>query len=78
MQGLLYRFLKTREVHSIGGGVTRRINARIISTSSRDLTSMVAEHSLREDLYYRLNVLHIRVRRCVNDVKTFRCSYNIS
>jgi transcriptional regulator with PAS, ATPase and Fis domain len=61
MQGLLYRFLKTREVHSIGGGVTKRINARIISTSSRNLTHMVAEHSLREDLYYRLNVIHILV-----------------
>ncbi len=62
MQGLLLRFLDTGEIQRVGDdrrGV--RLDVRIISATHRNLREAVAATAFREDLFYRLNVLHIHV-----------------
>ncbi|HTT75627.1 MAG TPA: sigma 54-interacting transcriptional regulator, partial [Candidatus Binataceae bacterium] len=45
----------------VGGALTIRVDARIIAASNRDLEAEVAAHRFRDDLYYRLNVITLRV-----------------
>ena len=62
MQAVLLRFTENREIHPVGS--TRRdapVNARIIAATNRDLAARVASGDFRQDLYYRLNVIHIPV-----------------
>jgi DNA-binding NtrC family response regulator len=62
MQALLLRFLETGEIQPVGSD--RRVNSvdvRVIAATHRRLINLVAEKSFREDLYYRLNVIHIEV-----------------
>jgi len=55
----LLRVLQQKEVEPVGGGKPIPVNVRIISATNRDLEQEVKEHRFREDLYFRLNVLHI-------------------
>jgi len=62
MQGLLLRFLETGELQKVGDDYGHvRVDVRIIASTNRDLTDMIREGAFREDLFYRLNVLHIAV-----------------
>ena len=62
MQGLLLRFLETGELQKVGAdGVGRSVNVRVIAATNRDLREMIRQASFREDLFYRLNVIHIVV-----------------
>jgi two-component system, NtrC family, response regulator HydG len=61
MQALLLRFLQFGELQRIGDSYFRHVDVRIIATTSRDLRTLVAEGEFRLDLYYRLNVIGIRV-----------------
>src|SRR5712692_4903123 len=62
MQGLLLRFLETGELQKVGAdGGGRHINVRVIAATNRNLRDMIAEGTFREDLFYRLNVIHIVV-----------------
>src|SRR5262249_53408210 len=59
MQGLLLRFLETGELQKVGAdGAGRHINVRVIAVTTRHLRDMVAKGRFREDLFYRLNVIH--------------------
>lgn len=60
-QAKLLRVLETREFRPVGGTVLRYTDARVIAATHRDLEEQVAEQTFRQDLYYRLNVLQIRV-----------------
>jgi DNA-binding NtrC family response regulator len=60
-QAKLLRVLETREFRPIGGTVLRYTDARVIAATHRDLEQQVEEQTFRQDLYYRLNVLQIRV-----------------
>ncbi len=59
MQVKLLRVLQERTFERVGSNETRSCNVRIIAATHRDLPSMAAEGSFREDLFYRLNVFPI-------------------
>jgi two-component system, NtrC family, response regulator AtoC len=62
MQGLLLRFLETGELQKVGAdGGGRQVNVRIIAATNRNLRDMLRDGTFREDLFYRLNVIHIIV-----------------
>jgi len=62
MQGLLLRFLESGELQKVGAdGSGRRVNVRVIAATNRNLRDMVAQGTFREDLFYRLNVIHLEV-----------------
>jgi transcriptional regulator with GAF, ATPase, and Fis domain len=62
MQGLLLRFLETGELQKVGSDrATARVNVRVIAATNRDLRQLIAEGKFREDLFYRLNVIHLLV-----------------
>ena len=61
VQVKLLRFLEEREFERVGGNKTFKVDVRIVSATHRDLARKIAEGSFREDLYYRLNVVEIRI-----------------
>jgi transcriptional regulator with GAF, ATPase, and Fis domain len=62
MQGLLLRFLETGELQKVGAdGGSRHIDVRVVAATNRNLREMIAQNQFRDDLYYRLNVIHIVV-----------------
>ncbi len=60
-QAKLLRVLQEGEFHRVGGEQTIRVAVRVVSATNRDLTALVAQEKFREDLYYRLSVVPIRV-----------------
>src|SRR6202789_3717901 len=60
-QAKLLRVLQEGEFHRVGGEQTIRVTVRVVSATNRDLTALVAQEKFREDLYYRVSVVPIRV-----------------
>jgi two-component system response regulator AtoC len=62
MQALLLRFLETGEIQSVGAhGAMSVANVRVIAATNRNLSERVAAGEFREDLLYRLRVIHLHV-----------------
>jgi transcriptional regulator with PAS, ATPase and Fis domain len=60
-QAKLLRVIETREFERLGGRRTIKVDARLIALTNVDLSDAVKRQQFREDLYYRLNVVHIVV-----------------
>jgi two-component system nitrogen regulation response regulator NtrX len=72
-QAKLLRVLQEGEFHRVGGEQPIRVRVRVLAATNRDLGQMVAQQKFREDLYYRLCVVPIRVpalRERPQDVKS--------
>ena len=61
LQSKLLRVIQEGEVERLGARAPLKVNVRLIATTNRDLSQMVKEGLFREDLYYRLNVIPLRV-----------------
>jgi transcriptional regulator with GAF, ATPase, and Fis domain len=62
MQGLLLRFLETGELQKVGAERTgSAVNVRVIAATNRNLRQLIDQGQFREDLFYRLNVIHLRI-----------------
>jgi Nif-specific regulatory protein len=61
LQSKLLRVLQEGEIRPVGATHERRVNVRIVAATNRDLQKAMADGSLREDLYYRLEAFPIRV-----------------
>ncbi len=74
LQGKLLRFFQNKEIQKIGSNFSKIIDVRIITSTSKDLYSLVKEGKFREDLFYRLNTIQIEIpplRERKKDIKTF-------
>ncbi len=61
LQSKLLRILQEREIDRVGGIRPIKIDVRVIATSNRDIKEAVRKGEFREDLYYRLNTIPIRI-----------------
>jgi DNA-binding NtrC family response regulator len=60
-QAKLLRVIETREFERLGGRRTVKVDIRVMALTNVDLDQAVARRDFREDLFYRLNVVHIKV-----------------
>jgi transcriptional regulator with PAS, ATPase and Fis domain len=62
MQGLLLRFLETGEIQKVGAERTAKANnVRVMAATNRSLPDLITQGQFREDLFYRMNVIHLVV-----------------
>lgn len=61
MQVKLLRAIQERVIVRVGGEATIPVDVRLICATNRDLKKMVEENTFREDLYYRIHVIHLRI-----------------
>lgn len=61
LQPKLLRFLQEGEIHTLGERAPRKVNVRVIAATHKDLEKLVSENLFREDLYYRIATLTLKV-----------------
>jgi two-component system nitrogen regulation response regulator GlnG len=61
LQAKLLRVLQEKEITRTGGNKTLKVDVRIIAATNQNITRLVKENRFREDLYYRLNVIPIKL-----------------
>jgi transcriptional regulator with PAS, ATPase and Fis domain len=82
MQALLLRFLESGEVQPVGADVSdRKVDARVVAATNRDLDRMTLAGTFREDLLYRIRVVHLHVpplRERVEDIRPLLTHFLLS
>lgn len=61
LQPKLLRFLQEGEIHTLGDKGPRKVNVRVIAATHKDLEQLVRNNLFREDLYYRIATLHVKI-----------------
>ena len=61
LQSKLLRVIQEREVDRVGGTAPINIDIRIVATTNRDINSYIKDGEFREDLFYRLNVIPVKI-----------------
>ncbi|MEO6235757.1 MAG: sigma-54 dependent transcriptional regulator, partial [Vicinamibacterales bacterium] len=61
LQPKLLRFLETHEVHGLGEAQPVKVDVRVLAATNADIEALVADGRFREDLFYRLNVVRLRL-----------------
>ena len=74
LQAKLLRAIQEREIDRVGGHAPVRVDVRILATSNRDMRAEIDTRRFREDLYFRLNVVNLRLPRCASGRPTYRRS----
>ena len=77
-QSKLLRALQEGEVARIGDTRTRKVDVRVVAATNVDLEQAVQERRFRKDLFYRLNIYPVTIRRCASARKTSRCWRGVS
>ena len=70
-QGKIVRVLQEQTFQRVGGETRVDVNVRVIASTTRDLGEEIRASRFREDLFYRLSVVPLRVPHCANVVMTF-------
>jgi DNA-binding NtrC family response regulator len=68
LQAKLLRAVQNQEVQRVGSTSVRKVNVRIVAATNRDLRAMVREKTFREDLFFRLSMVEIKLP-CLNERK---------
>jgi len=66
LQGRLLRVIQEKEVLRVGGETVIPVNIRIIAATNKSPYELVANNKMREDLFYRLNVLYLELPRLID------------
>jgi transcriptional regulator with PAS, ATPase and Fis domain len=61
LQSKLLRVLQDKEIRPVGGNQSVKVDVRIIAATHQDMNKAIAEGRFRQDLYYRLNVIPVRI-----------------
>jgi DNA-binding NtrC family response regulator len=77
LQSKLLRVMQESEVERVGGSKTIHVDVRIIAATNRNLKSLVEEGKFREDLYYRLNVVPIKLPSLVERLEDMPAFLNL-
>ena len=63
VQAKLLRLLQNREIQRVGSSRTKQIELRIVAATNREVRELVADGKLRDDLYYRLSMIEVKLPR---------------
>lgn len=61
LQAKLLRVIQEREIEPVGSNISRKIDARLLFATNRDLKKAIGERQFREDLYYRVNTISLNL-----------------
>lgn len=78
LQAKLLRFVQEKEFERVGENTTRKADVRVVAATNRDIEADVQAGRFREDLWYRLNVIEIRIpplRERPEDVIRLACGF---